>query len=138
MSPRRLGFLGTAIALAAALGWLGLQPWGDRISQTRAQMTPPVSQPTPGPINTGNHNHDCGHAHLVTRKDEPSLPLADDFLKSILSADEKSVTIPLPGGGTAKGKVNAIKRDAKGVQSIEGTLSDPEAGRFMFQRQTVP
>lgn len=124
------------MALAAALGWLGLQPWGERIRETRARVNPPVSQPAPAPIHTGNH--DCGQAHLVARKNEPALPLTDDFLKSILSSDEKSVTIPLPGGGNAKGKVTSIKRDAKGVLSIEGTITDPEAGRFMFQRQTVP
>jgi autotransporter-associated beta strand protein len=71
-------------------------------------------------------------------KDAPSLKLGADFPDRIVSADGKSVTISLPDGAAVKGEVEALRRDEKGVQSVEGRVTHPEPGRFMFQRQTVP
>ncbi|MDP3849780.1 MAG: cadherin domain-containing protein [Luteolibacter sp.] len=65
-----------------------------------------------------------------------SLPLGDDFLQSILSADESTVLIPLPGGGSVQGRVSSIRRDAEGLLLVQGAVIRPEAGHFMFQRQT--
>lgn len=78
----------------------------------------------------------------AAQKDEPaqtiSAPVPEDFLKRILSADEKTASIPLPGGGTATGKVTLVQRDGDGLLLVQGDVTAPEAGKFMFQRQTAP
>jgi len=66
-----------------------------------------------------------------------SMPLAGDFLQHILSADERSATVALPGGGTMRGRVSQVRRDADGLLLVQGEVFQPEAGRFMFQRQTI-
>lgn len=123
--------------MAAVWGWLAFQSGSEKTGETTVRVVPAGIQATA----TGSESDDtaaCGHSHPVAGKDDASLPLTDDFLQSILTKDAKTVTIPLPGGGQAKGTVTSIKRDAKGVQYLEGKITDPEAGRFMFQRQTVP
>jgi len=130
------------LVLLAGLAWT-LIPDGQRLSAPRpaagiaerhapsaAATAPETEAPLPpGPASVP-----------VALKEAPpaeALPLPDDFLKRILSADGKTVTVSLPGGGTAKGRVSTLRRDADGPQFIEGTVTEPEAGRFMFQRQTV-
>jgi autotransporter-associated beta strand protein len=75
---------------------------------------------------------------FVARHEETvSSPVPPDFLKQILSADEKTASIPLPGGGMAKGAVTYIQRDDNGLLLVQGNVTEPEAGKFMFQRQTA-
>jgi hypothetical protein len=67
----------------------------------------------------------------------PVVPLAEDFLQRILAADESIITVPLSGGGTAQGRVTSLQRDGNGPLLVQGVVTHPEAGRFMFQRQTA-
>lgn len=137
MSPRRSGTVGCVVAIAMVACWLAFRPGSSGPGGSKAIALPPH----PAAQVSGNPVADscaCHPVHPVTQTQETPLPLADDFPDSIVSKDGKTVNIPLPGGGKAKGTVTSLKRDAKGVRSIEGKITDPEAGRFMFQRQTVP
>ena len=66
-----------------------------------------------------------------------TLPLPDDFLQDILSSDESTVAVPLPGGRRAHGRVTHLRRDHGALVLVQGDLAHPGAGRFMFQRQTL-
>jgi autotransporter-associated beta strand protein len=137
MSSLRSGILVCCLIVVAACGWLAFRTGNHESAEVAVRLDPAAALPPDG----GDHAHDpavCDHRHPVAAKTGPSLAVADDFLQSILSKDEKQVTIPLPGGGTAEGAVTSIKRDAKGLQYLEGKITRPAAGRFMFQRQTVP
>src|SRR5690606_22953371 len=79
-----------------------------------------------------------GNQWVAHQKEQPSAPVAEDFLTRILSPDEKSATIPLPGGGTAVGRVTLVQHDGDGLLLVQGDVTAPEAGKFMFQRQTEP
>lgn len=138
MHSRPQGVIGACLILVAAVAWVCLSPPEPRRSAGTAETIPPA-------ISRERAIDAASHAipalQPVAMKDATlpaeSAPLPEDFLKRILSPDGKTVTVSLPGGGSAKGKVSTLRRDADGPQFIEGSLTEPAPGRFMFQRQTV-
>jgi len=69
---------------------------------------------------------------------EISVPLPADFTRRILDVDESGVSIDLPGGGSARGRVTKLRHDDDGPLLVEGEITHPEPGRFHFRRQTLP
>src|SRR5262245_53501113 len=53
-------------------------------------------------------------------------------------AEGNPIRFPLPGGRTAFGKIGHLQRNGGEVLYVSGQLSEPEAGRFFLQRQTMP
>lgn len=127
---RHHALIGACLVLAAALCGVVLHP-DDEVSSASAASPRPAAE-------TRADEAPRDALRLVAGKTVESTPLAEDFPDSIVSADGKSITLALPGGGTAKGGVSTLRRDSKGVRYVEGRLTAPEPGRFMFQRQTVP
>jgi hypothetical protein len=70
-------------------------------------------------------------------KDSTRVPVTTGFLDHILSTDGTSVEIGLPGGETARGRATMVRRDDDGLLLVQGRITRPESGRFMFQRQTA-
>lgn len=158
MPPRTLGLSCCCLVFAAMMTWIILHPSASNPSSVSAR--PPSVQAgmsdvfstaarSPGAGTDerllGPHTADTGRAAdpapAKNQKPSPaaaaSVPLTDDFLKRIVAADESAVSVELPGGGTAKGRVSSIQRDSNGLLLIQGNVTHPEAGRFMFQRQTA-
>ncbi len=67
-------------------------------------------------------------------KDSTRVPVTTGFLDHILSTDGTSVEIGLPGGETARGRTTMVRRDDDGLLLVQGRITRPESGRFMFQR----
>jgi autotransporter-associated beta strand protein len=134
MTFRRHGLLCICLVLAAMLVWLHMRRTGPPSSVAVTMAEQSRSQPE-APVFT-----ETEPLLPVAKKPEPPKPAAlpDDFLKSILSVDEKSVLIPLPGGGSVEGRVESLRRDENGLLLVQGNVISPEPGRFMFSRQTVP
>ena len=63
------------------------------------------------------------------------IDLPPDFLAR--ATDERILSMKLPDGREARGTLVTLISDAEGVAMIEGRLSEPEAGRFFFLRQTM-
>ena len=135
---RNHGFTCASLVLGAVVVWLSLAPDDPEGPVTRAVYRAPGPEQTvrtarpPG----GELRWIAQPAEQET--DAPSVGLSADFTDRIVSADGKSVRISLPDGAIVQGDVEALRRDDKGVQSVEGKVTRPEPGRFMFQRQTVP
>lgn len=138
MHSRPQGVIGACLVLAAVVAWICGSPPESRQSDVVAEKTPPAI-PREHSIDAGIPSRPALIQPVALKAAPPaeSVPLPEDFLKSILSPDGKTVTLSLPGGGSAKGRVSTLRRDAGGPQFIDGTLTEPAAGRFMFQRQTV-
>jgi len=142
MSSRFQSLLCACLVLVVALGWMLIQP-SPAGRSVAAPPAPEARQAVPGvqgPIGAAADAPPAPETQLIAGKPpEPlvSIPLPADFLQRILSADEKSVAIALPGGGSAQGLVSLIRRDVNGLLLVQGTITKPEAGRFMFQRQTI-
>ena len=66
------------------------------------------------------------------------MPLAPDFLDTIIDAAGSGASFTLPDGRVAAGTVELVRRDAKGVLLVQGRLTRPASGFFFFQRQTEP
>ena len=64
------------------------------------------------------------------------MELAQDFLTTVMEGNAAKFT--LPNGKEARGKATYVKRDEDGnVLQVQGVLTQPEAGDFFFQRQTI-
>jgi autotransporter-associated beta strand protein len=116
------------------LAWLYVRA-PESPSSVAAARTSVVSSPPEVPVSA-----ETEPLLPVANKPEPLPPaaLSDDYLQSILSTNEKNVTIPLPGSGSVRGRVETLRRDEKGLLLIQGNVTAPEPGRFMFSRQTIP
>lgn len=79
-----------------------------------------------------------GAAPFATGKTVFSKLSADNFLESILDDKRSGVTIALPGGKRAIGKVTDSRVDETGVVRLSGTVSQPYEGSFFFLRQPLP
>ncbi len=90
------------------------------------------------PAVTSNANSVVKHPSVAQKLAAVSIPIPVDFLERILSTDEKTATIPLPDGGEVAGRVTLVHRDENGLLLVQGNVTAPEAGKFMFQRQTEP
>jgi len=64
------------------------------------------------------------------------LPLEAGFLTKIIASSRDAVSIPLPGGLAAKGVITLTERGETGVCLIQGEITRPEPGKFMFARQS--
>ena len=117
--------------------------------QTAGDMLPEHTQfPQSGTDEIHEHHVGCNHTpHGGSTKDKrnsatprPSLDLPEDFLASFDGVEiGESISFPLPGGRTARGKLNRKRLDSNGYTlSIEGSLQIPEAGSFFFQKETLP
>lgn len=136
MSPRHPGLITAGLVLGAVVSWLALAP--DPAAGTRALVRGGSShnELRIAPTMPTLESHGM---HTAEKTDPPaSAPMEKDFIDRIVSKDEKTATIPVPGGVPVKGDVIKIVRDSTGIRSITGKVTEPEAGRFMFQRQTVP
>lgn len=131
MSPRHPGLITAGLVLGAVVAWLVIAP--PPSSPARVLATEGSARPAPRLSSESA-------LQPVSEKSEPaaSAPMSEDFIDRIVSKDEKSVTIPVPGGTPVKGEIIKLVRDATGIRSVTGKVTEPEAGRFMFQRQTIP
>lgn len=138
MHTRPQGVIGACLVLAAVVAWICGSPPESRQSAVVVEKTPPAI-PRERAVDAGIPTRPALIQPVALKAAPPaeSVPLPEDFLKSILSPDGKTVTLSLPGGGSAKGRVSTLRRDVGGPEFIDGTLTEPAAGRFMFQRQTV-
>lgn len=82
-----------------------------------------------------------GAQHVPTKAEEPvpgappPLPIAPDFLEKMVDQTGKLASFELPGGISARGTVDFVKRDEAGNLSlVQGRLSVPSAGFFFFGR----
>jgi hypothetical protein len=112
---------------------------GEASSSTNAVDVKSVTAEVPAVDSVANAHAGCPLEHPPVARQEQSvaMPVPSDFLKQILSVDEKIATIPLPDGGVASGEITYIQRDGKGLLLVQGNVTEPEAGKFMFQRQTA-
>lgn len=117
--------------------------------QTAGDMLP--KHPQSPQSETGEiHQHHAGCNHTLqseiindkagTAVQRPSLDLPEDFLASFDGVEiGGSVSFPLPGGLTARGKLTRKRVDSYGYPlSIDGVLEQPGAGRFGFQKEDAP
>ncbi len=88
--------------------------------------------------------HDGAH-HVPTKAEEPlpgappPLALPPDFLEKMVDTTGKNASFALPGGGTARGTVELVQRDADGNLSlVQGHLSEPTPGFFFFNKAAQP
>ena len=160
MPPSSQGFLWIGLVLGAVFAWLVVQPDPQfapdepagavfpptaavsRKSEPAAKHVDREVIPVSADLPQVEHAHAAGcdescKLNHGTKETGASLPLPDDFLEQIL-ADKSTVRIGLPGGGTASGRVSSIRRDESGVLLMHGTVSEPQPGKFVFQRQTAP
>ena len=63
--------------------------------------------------------------------------VAANFIDGLVRPDGKTAEFALADGRVAKGAVEMSRRDSVGMLWVRGTLTEPEAGSFYFQRQTV-
>src|SRR5437773_996701 len=54
------------------------------------------------------------------------------------AAEGDPIRFSLPGDRTAVGKIGHLQRTGREVVYVSGQLAEPEAGRYFFQRQTMP
>src|SRR5262245_12069595 len=165
---RRIAASALVLALLAAIfgRWWWKQPW-TRLGSTRAQIQPVVSnaskslapstapattlpsqekQASPLPKITTATNTSDASGHTTSRysavpiKDSPkTLTWETNFLANLRDATEGNpIRFPLPGSRTASGKIGHLRRNGEDVLYVSGQLSEPEAGRFFLQRQTMP
>lgn len=137
MTPRHSGLIAAGLVLGAVLAWLALAPDPAAGSRAVAKGGSRTADPRGA---ASRMDLESGLLHTAEKTGEPaaSSPLDRDFIDRIVSKDEKNATIPVPGGTPVKGEVIKLARDAQGIRSVTGRITEPEAGRFMFQRQTVP
>ncbi len=159
MPPRTLGLSCICLVFAAMMTWIMLEAqagktffWSARpplipaevskVASTAARSTGSGTGACLPPAQPSDARRSADPVPVANPELPPPaaacVPLPDDFLERILAADASAVTVVLPGGGTAKGRVSSIQRDADGLLLIQGKVTHPEAGRFMFQRQTAP
>ncbi len=138
MPPRSHGLASACLVLGAVVVWLSLAPEHPDSSGPSATYFPPQAVEAAPPHHAPQADLRWATLPAPEAGDGPSRPLPADFIDRIVSADGKSVTVSLPDGGRVNGEVSSLKRDDKGVLTVEGKVTHPEPGRFMFQRQTVP
>lgn len=75
-------------------------------------------------------------AETVTHPAAPA-PLPRDFIDTIVDAAQSRVAFTLPNGEAVAGEIALKKLDAAGAVFVQGRVTEPRAGTFFFQRQTV-
>ncbi len=85
-----------------------------------------------------------GAHHVPTKAEEllpdapPPLPLPPDFLEKMVDKTGKVASFKLPGGITALGTVELVKRDTDGNLSlVQGHLTDPSPGFYFFIKEAT-
>ncbi len=76
-------------------------------------------------------------AVAVNGRPPAAMSLPADFLQRLVDASGKRASFTLPDGRAAEGTVELLRSDADGTLLVQGRLSQPEAGFYFFQRQTV-
>ncbi|MEO7319101.1 MAG: M12 family metallo-peptidase, partial [Chthoniobacteraceae bacterium] len=155
MKKQRLGVLSILVLLALGLWFLpkrnsaGTSPdavaaghptTAGAASETAATHTPRIIPRAAGTVlrRPGSRRvPTTADAVAIGGRAPAAMPLASDFLKKLIDASGTRATFTLPDGRAAAGTVELVQRDADGVLLVQGRLSQPEAGFYFFQRQTV-
>ena len=141
MLPRRHSLTCACLALAAAIGWMWIK---NEVGPSRrtANFEAVTSRGIAGDApHTQNHPVSTvtrRAPHPASIEAEISAVLDENFSRSILSADQTLVKIPVPGGELVEGNVTRIEDGDDGPLLVEGLVTHPEPGRFHFRRQTLP
>lgn len=116
-------------------------------AEVHSPDSPAPAELLPAAVEAAPAAHPAGcpcplHKPAAAKPERPAdkvmaLPEPIGFLNSILSADLKVANIPLPGGRLITGNVSLIQNNDDGIWLVQGTMDKPEAGRFMFMRQTI-
>lgn len=67
----------------------------------------------------------------------PGRPLPYDFMDHIVDSSHERVRFTLPDGDVITGLIDLKRHDADGLLFVQGRVTEPRAGSFFFQRQTV-
>ena len=168
MKPARLLAILVVLLLAGIAGFFVFDspPAPDSPSRQAARPAPaasspplaplPVAGPSPAPAMTRLQRAariirvadalpaGPGAHHVPTRAEEPvpgappPLPLPPDFLEKMVDKAGKVASFQLPGGLTATGTVELVRRDADGNLSlVQGRLTAPSPGFFFFVKEAA-